>query len=155
MHTLRNNNRKKAEIRKEEEANRPKEVVVPVYKPEPENPPSDVVKGEAPKKVGYRPVGGVMMQGFNPMMLAQEAIKRREKKNLDTGESEAVAGVAKEKEEPTAQWEPTPQTSNNNNFRKGIGMDVLGGDGMAAALKKRQEKLAAQEAAELEKEQNK
>jgi len=142
------------ERRKIEEANRPKLVEVPQYQPEPEKPVSEVVQGETPKKVGYRPVGGVIMQGFNPMMLAQEALKRREKKNLDSGESEAVAGVAKETEEPKAQWEPTPLASGNN-YRKGIGLDVLGGDGMAAAMKKRQEKLAAQEAAELEKEQNK
>jgi len=93
------------------------------------------------KKV-FKPIGGIMMQGFDPRMLASEATKRRQKKNLEDGALEEAEGKGVEKE-PEPQWEPTPLTSSGN--RPGIGIGMLGGAGLAA-IQKQKEKVAASEA---------
>jgi len=50
--------------------------------PEKTAPVENTDQGESqPKKVFKKPIGGVMMQGFDPAMLANQALKRREQKN--------------------------------------------------------------------------
>jgi len=96
----------------------------------------DQPKQIAPKKV---PVGGMKMQGFDPSMLVNEALKRRQKKNLDDGALEEAHGTAVVKvEEPIEEPIPT-----NPNYRVGPGLAMIGGAGLTAALQKRKEKVAA------------
>jgi len=96
----------------------------------------------APKKV-FKPVGGVIMQGFDPRMLAGEALKRRAKKNLDEGALEASQGKGSEPENLEALWEPVPQEP----IRPiGPNLTMLAGAGLQAALQKRKLKEEAAEA---------
>jgi len=98
-----------------------------------------------PKKA-YVPRGAIKMQGFDPMMLAGEAQKRRAKKNLEEGALEETCGLVKEPEKkPEELWE-TPQTVGATRIGPGLGM--IGGAGLTAALQKRKEKVAAAEALE-------
>jgi len=96
-----------------------------------------------PKKV-YRPVGGVKMQGFDPSMLVNAATIRRAKKNLDSGELEETQGAGVVEPEPETKWEPTP-LADSGNYKRGPGVDVLGG-GLAALLQKRKQKEDAADA---------
>jgi len=129
----------------------------PTYNPPTENKPkfqpiteSVVEEGGAgeeqpvqPKKV-YKPVGGVRMQGFDPSLLVKAATDRRAKKNLDSGELEETQGAGVVEAEPEAKWEPTPLTDSGN-YKRGPGVDVLGG-GLAALLQKRKQKEDAADA---------
>lgn len=98
---------------------------------------------QAPKKV-FKPVGGVRMQGFDPSILVKAATERRAKKNLDTGELEEAQGAGVVEPEPEAVWEPAP-LADSGNYKRGPGVDVLGG-GLAALLQKRKQKEDAAEA---------